>query len=899
MSRIGSCSTLIALFVGALALATPQSGRGRGAFIPAPGNGSASPIRATSSQLPAGAKNAVQSSSSASPEPQDIDPRQLLQQLDAVSLDPTQIYSLRDASITRDGLKFYFNRGFVEFFAPVAGEITGAVFSGDGEVLLMPPNAAERQSLAQFTQTAVLEERFVSLYLRFTDQTARELKARAERPDPEDPEQPGDFAFNWAPVVRSLASQSSLRVLEDMLGARDRPYFYARVGGVSLGTFEAIDDGRALEAISITAASQVAGKSYANVWCSFPRRASDARASDPARPEIVVRSYKIETRINLDNSLEGHARLEIESRSNLERLFSFELSRSLKVSEVKDGDGRSVTFFQNPSLEESEAAERGNDLVVVVLPSTHHVGEKYRLDFTYRGNVIGNVGNGVLFVGAHGSWYPNRGPAPQSPYDLTFRYPDRLSLVATGRLVTEDSSGGWKNSHWVSDGAFPVAGFNLGAYDRVTRKVGSTSVEVYAARGAESSLEQRHAAHQPPDHVVTQNLGGSVRVDVLPKVAQPLKPAALVDRVAQHAADTVGLFEMLFGPFPYPRLAISQIPGDFGQGWPELVYLPTLSFLPSETRSEMGFDTKSEELQNRLFLAHEIAHQWWGNEVGWKTYHDQWLSEGFATYAAALDLAREKDGNRSFRALLQTYRDDLLAKNKDGNTVESGGPIWLGERLTTSLNPTGYNSIVYDKACWVLHMLRTMMRDSSPEGEARGNPPRPSGPSRASGRRASSAGAAASSSLPADASAVTIEANERFFKMLRGFVVAYRDQTPSTEEFAWFAAKYMNPAMDLDHNGRLDWFFDDWVRGTGIPTYKIEVTVRPAANRFVAEGTIQPTNVRPEFEMLVPVVAQSGKVKTLLGEVPVTDAGGRFKFVTSSKPSHVTIDDERILAVVK
>jgi len=858
--------------------------------------GSAASVSGVFSQLPARTNNAAPSTSTTASQAPDIDPRQLLEQLDAVSLDPTQIYSLRDAQITRDGLKFYFNRGFVEFFTPVAGEITGAVFSGDGEVLLMPPNAAERQSLAQFTQTAILEERFLSLYLRFTDHTAQELKARAERPDPEDPEQPGDFAFHWAPVVRNLAPQSSLRVLQDMLGARDRPAFYARIGGVSLGTFEAIDDGRALEAVAITAASQVAGKSYANVWCSFPTRTSGARVSDPAWREILVRSYKIDTRINADNSLEGHAQLEIESRSDLERLFSFELSRSLKVLEVKDGQGRSVTFFQNPSLEESEAAERGNDLVAVVLPSPHPVGERYRLDFTYLGNVISNVGNGVLFVGAHGSWYPNRGLAPQSQYDLTFHYPDHLSLVATGRLVMEDSSEGWKNSHWISEGAFPVAGFNLGAYDRVTRKVGSTTIEVYASKGAETSLEQRHAAHQPPDRVVTQNFGGSVRVEVMPKVAQPLAPAALVDRVAQHAGDTVRLFELLFGPFPYPRLAISQIPGDFGQGWPELVYLPTLYFLPSETRSELGFNTKSEELQNRLLLTHEIAHQWWGNEVGWKTYHDQWLSEGFATYAAALDLAHEKDGDRSFRALLQSYRDNLLAKNKDGKTIESGGPIWLGERLNTSLNPMGYNSIVYDKACWVLHMLRMMMRDSSPDGETRASPSRPS---RQPGRGPSSANAAASSSLPAGGSAVTIEANEKFFKMLRGFVVAYRDQNPSTEDFARFAAKYMNPAMDLDHNGRLDWFFDDWVRGTGIPTYTVEATVRAAANRFVVEGTIQPSNVRPEFEMLVPVVTQSGKVKTLLGEVPVTDAGGHFKFVTNSKPSHVTIDDERVLAVVK
>jgi hypothetical protein len=839
-------------------------------------------------QAASAAQNPPPSSAASASGPPSIAPRELLKQLDGVSFDTTQIYALRHAEITRDRLKFYFNRGFIGFLAPVAGEITGAAFTGDGEVLLMPPNAADRQSLAQFTQAPILEERFTSVYLRFTDQTARELRARAERPDSESPEQPTGFIDAWNPVAQALASGSSLRILQDMLGRRDRPYFYARISGVNLGVFEALDDERAYEAVSIGAASRVGEKVYAGTWCSFPSRFSEGHSSDRL---IRVRSYKIDTRIDIDNSLEGHARLEIESGRDGERVIFFELSRSLKVSEVKDGQGRSLVFFQNPSLEESETAVRGNDLVAVVLPAPRPVGERYVLEFTYRGNVIADVGNGVLFVGAHGSWYPNRGLIPHSDYDLTFHYPDRVSLVATGRLLSETSSQGWKDSHWVSDGAFPVAGFNLGAYDKDVRRVGGTALEVYATQGAEASLEKRHAAAQPLDRVVVQGLGqGKVPVAVAPKSVEPLTPAALVDRVAQSAAETVRFFESLFGPFPYPRLAISQIPGDFGQGWPELVYLPTLYFLPRATRSELGFNTKSAELQNRLFLAHEIAHQWWGNEVGWKTYHDEWLSEGFATYAAALDLTREKDGERDLRDLLRSYRADLLAKNKDGKTVESGGPIWLGERLSTSLNPDGYNDVVYKKACWAIHMLRMLIRDSSSGGaQSRRGPSEP---------QALPDGT--SSDPAAEGSAPTSEVNERFFKMLRAFITAYRDQNPSTEDFASFAAKYMSPAMNLDRNGRLDWFFDDWVRGTGIPTYKLQATVRRlTANKFVVEGEIEQSDVPPGFEMLVPVVVSSGKSKTLLGEVHVTDSGGHFRFTTPSKPGRVAIDDEQILAVVK
>ena len=118
------------------------------------------------------------------------DPNRLLQQLNEAQIDPSQVYVLRDTQIARDRVKLYFNRGFVAFLTPVAGEVTGAVFVGDGEVLLIPPNAVEKQNLAQFTQAAVLSEPFSFAYLRFTDQTARELLAHARPPDPDDTDQP-------------------------------------------------------------------------------------------------------------------------------------------------------------------------------------------------------------------------------------------------------------------------------------------------------------------------------------------------------------------------------------------------------------------------------------------------------------------------------------------------------------------------------------------------------------------------------------------------------------------------------------------------------------------------------------------------------------------------------------
>ena len=794
------------------------------------------------------------------PAQQHPDPRELLEQLNNVAIDPSEIYVLRNVRLTRDRLNLFFNNGFIGFFTRAGGEISGAVFVGEGEVLLIPPSPVEKRNLAEFIQTPILDEQFTSVYLRFTDQTAQELQAAARKPDPDNPEQPTNFVEEWNSVLRSLRSEASLRILEDLLGDRTCPYLYARIRSVNLGVFEVVDDERVPEAISVGVARRSGQRLFTDLWCAFPSKASEARTSSLLEGPARVWSYAIDTRIYADHSLEGRAELQLESLSASGRVLTFDLSRWLSVSEVKDGRGQNLVVFQNPAREDSEEAARDNDWIQVVLPTPHPVGERFGLVFAYHGNVIADVGNGVLYVGARGSWYPNCHADRSATYDLTFHYPEKLALVATGTRLEEKSSAGWVHSRWRSDGVFRVAGFNLGPYTSVRRKVGKTTVEVYATREAEASLETRHSVVQTPPIVVTNPRGGEGRVPmgIMPGAPLPLEPAALLESVAENSASAIGYFETLFGPFPYPRLAISQIPGSFGQGWPELVYLPTLSFLPKSKRSELGLTVKSIDPLGPTMIAHEIAHQWWGNLLGWKTYRDQWLSEALATYAAALYVARQKDGERRFRELLRDYKGHLLSKTKAGATIESGGPIWLGQRLSNSLNPEGYQNIVYKKACWVLHMLRGLMTD------------------------------------PANGS------DERFFRMLREFIAAYRGRDVSTEDFIHHAEKYMTPASDLEHNRRLDWFFSEWVYDTGIPTYTIESSTRRlAANKFLIQGTIEQSGVSSDFEMLVPVVAVYGRDKKVaLGSVAVGEAGGRFKFVTSTMPARVTVDDENLLAVV-
>src|SRR5207248_5220631 len=142
-----------------------------------------------------------------------------------------------------------------------------------------------------------------------------------------------------------------------------------------------------------------------------------------------------------------------------------------------------------------------------------------------------------------------------------------------------------------------VAGLNLGRYEADRSKSGETSIEVYAARGIENL---------PPGASTDKSKR------VLPRGTLAADPARNLDRVARDASRDVESLEQRLGPFPFPNLEITQMPGQISQGWPGLIYLSSYAFLASSERAPAHAGSYEELLYDRLMLAHEIAHQWWG-----------------------------------------------------------------------------------------------------------------------------------------------------------------------------------------------------------------------------------------------------------------------------------------------
>src|SRR5215472_10107447 len=204
----------------------------------------------------------------------------LYRALSNTGLDPKSVYKIREAAIDREDVHLWFNDGTIAFTQTVDGKVTGAFFEGDGEVLIRPPDRMERASLGVFTGLGVLEEHFVSAYLRFDDDTAAELQQYL-RPG----EDATGFVVRNDPIARKLASMDAMRLAISFTsgpttvtpGTPQPPpdrLLHARVASERLGTFDVYFDTRAPEQIIVGQTTTVKDETYYDLWMSFSMRSA-------------------------------------------------------------------------------------------------------------------------------------------------------------------------------------------------------------------------------------------------------------------------------------------------------------------------------------------------------------------------------------------------------------------------------------------------------------------------------------------------------------------------------------------------------------------------------------------------------------------------------------------------
>lgn len=753
-----------------------------------------------------------------------------------------QSFSVNAVTLTRDVGVFHLTSGTVTFLEPVLGKTVVALFSGEGEFRLQPATTVEAGVIELYTQQPDVREAFKEAVFCFTDDTDREIREGGQAGPPggaaeilerfrkrmrrrrENPRSFTEAIFTGADMDNIEAD-----LLSGLLNPQRPKFFSAYLRGERfrdlrfhlrpLGGVPQMLSPEEVALINFNPEGRRDGIWYLTHLKS--KHDSGTASSREDKRVIDVTHYDIEAGIASNRELSAEVRIDFRALRDGARVVKFGLLPTLRVSEVAFR-GQPIHFVQSGKREDAG--------FYLILPAALQRNGRYRVKVRYAGDeVIHSAGGGNFAVGARSSWYPSIGSfRDRATYETRFTYPKRYLLAGVGDRIEEGKDGKLGFSRWKSKVPLKVAGFNYGDFNKITVKDKGTGtvLEGFATNRVPDFLRQAEMSDAQPRGTTRERTG-------IPGGAPKgrLSPKRLMQRVVQQSQASTRLFTRWFGPLPYGRVAITQQPQfGFGQSWPTLIYLPVSGFMDQTQRwALLGRDTFNFSNFVQEVTPHEVAHQWWGHLVGWATYHDQWISEGFAEFSSLLYLQASGE-QQKFIDLLRRWREAILEKNRFGHSANDVGPLWMGSRLNTPRTESAYQRLVYSKGGFVLHMLRQIMHD-----------PR--------------------------------KGDQPFMAMMQDFVKTHHNQDASTESFKAVVEKHMTPEMDLDRNGAMDWFFNQWVYGSEMPSYELTYTLTPVrGGKARLKGRLTQSEVSESFKMMVPIYLQNRGRLIRLGRASVGGA---------------------------
>jgi hypothetical protein len=380
--------------------------------------------------------------------------------------------------------------------------------------------------------------------------------------------------------------------------------------------------------------------------------------------------------------LSAKARIEVVPKVDLLDSVKFRFNPDLEILKIADEAGRELFY----------TVDKIRSILYIYLLSPPSAGAPTTIEVTYRGrmvpatpttDVIGQAGSGekirmrpryeTAFYTHAGNWYP--GPAEEDyfPARLTVMVPPEYRCVAVGELVAQG-----RREEMDDVAALEKAG---------------SAVYTFVSRDPVKYLS----------FIVGKFVPKKDRLDPVP-ITLHVSSEILDSRPAlvDQAADILNFYSGTFGPYPYEKLGIVL------RLWPVLGGHSPASFIVlnevpwvGESGFPMTLDTPVDLSEwDEYFIAHEIAHQWWGQGVSFDSYKDQWLSEGLAQFAAASYL-RRRYGESAFSSVLRKFARWTEKKS-------FRGPIIMGSRLSY-FDFSAYQAIVYNKAALALFMLQDLV----------------------------------------------------------------------------------------------------------------------------------------------------------------------------------------------
>lgn len=670
-----------------------------------------------------------------------------------LSLNPSRQFRARGLKITAEDLDLTLTDGSV-FVSDTDQGTTAIVLLGRGEMTFRPAPETEKGQVRIFAGSDAIETRFDGAFLRI---------------------HPTDFdrLLSSDQLVATTVDQREFRNADKIFREESPKSFGLELGDLSRdpwsllpppGDFLAEVRTRRFDTLTYTRSSAEREditvfdrKRRRNIamYVSRERLAEQVLPSDEERGDYDVVNYEIDVAASPDREwIEGRARLSLTVRAGALATMTFRLANELVVRSVVSAEyGRLFAI-----------RVRNQNSIVVNLPALVLRDTSLTLTFTYAGRLEpqapdreslqteGTRQDSSVFFNAEPSflysnrsnWYPQPGVSDYATATLRITVPYALDCVASG-----DPEPG-------SPTLIPARNSSQ-----------ATKLYVFSAR-----QPVRYLAFLLSRFVLAQNIAIGFSPTTAPASERPAgtsyrtlnlsvqtnpRQVGRGREVGDRAVAIALFYQMLLDDCPYPSFTVAVVENDLPGGHSPGYFAELNQPLPTSPYVWRNDPTYFENFPD-FFIAHEFAHQWWGQALGWRNYHEQWLSEGFAQYFAALYAQRQR-GDAVFAGVLRQMRKSAMA-------VSDQGPISLGYRLGHLRGDTGvFRALVYNKGAATLHMLRRLVGD------------------------------------------------EAFFDGVRRFYRLFRFRHASTDDF--------REAMEAASDRSLERFFDRWIYGSTLPRVKV------------------------------------------------------------------------------
>ncbi|HEY7172213.1 MAG TPA: M1 family aminopeptidase [Vicinamibacterales bacterium] len=633
-----------------------------------------------------------------------------IENLYRLSVNASRQFDARNFTLLAEDLELTLVEGTV-FTIDTDQGTTGLILLGHGELKFHPAPETEKGQVRIFSGSDTLESRFDAAYVRLGS-----LEMHADRsvlvPRPVDQRD----LRRAEQVFRDESAKSFLVDLADL--SRDAwsllPAWDDFLAEIRTRRFDTLTYARSSSEAEDVSMFDRRRKRNISVYASKEKLASRGRFySEDEFSAYDVLDYDIEVAATPERQwIEGVAKMRLRVRAPSLGQITLRLADSLLVRSIVSSQFGRLFSLRVPN----------QNAVLVNLPATMLQDSEMTLAISYGGRIEPQPADRETLLGGFGQdrgsssfsddpmfprpeasylysnqsyWYPQSPFTDYATATIQISVPAIYGCVASGEVSSDspelvpakDPTQARKRYLFTAERPLRYFAFVISKLTRADR----WTVAFDDARSGKraTSAGRSNAPYDKLDLIVDANP----------------RQTARGREVAERAVDILQYYESLIGDSPYSAFTVALVentlPGGHSPGYFAVLNQP----LPNSGLTWRN-DPASFSNYPEFFLAHEIAHQWWGQAVGWRNYHEQWLSEGFAQYFAAL-YAQHYRGEAVFGNVLRQMRKWAIEESAEG-------PVYLGYRVGHIRNDgRAFRAVVYNKGAALLHMLRRLIGDDA------------------------------------------------------------------------------------------------------------------------------------------------------------------------------------------